>query len=258
LGGVLPEVAMVKPAPRERSPKLGETTEPSEPGMEEDRAAMSVTRSHRSAASVALRAATLYERAGAEEDQRVLAECIALYHPDVHMTSSLNGITVRTHGRDELRRVIVEAMSDNRRYRHLNTEVVVDEAERALLRTTLLVLQGDRSLVAVPVQWRIRLRDGLISESHGAESPAEDQPNWAPLGSTYSLGGEILGRWGDEQLLARLYDGRPLELPAPEELDDEWEVGDQLMVFFVDEAVVGWYLPDKQLGIDFSDLSDDA
>jgi hypothetical protein len=219
---------------------------------------MSVTRSHRSAASVALRAATLYERAGAEEDQRVLAECIALYHPDVHMTSSLNGITVRTHGRDELRRVIVEAMSDNRRYRHLNTEVVVDEAERALLRTTLLVLQGDRPLVAVPVQWRIRLRDGLISESHGAESPAEDQPNWAPLGSTYSLGGEIGGRWGDELRLARRDAGRPLELPAPEELDDEWEVGDQLMVFFVDEAVVGWYLPDKQLGIDFSDLSADA
>ena len=63
---------------------------------------------------------------------------------------------------------------------------------------------------------------------------------------------------GDEQLLARLYDGRPLELPAPEELDDEWEVGDQLMVFFVDEAVVGWYLPDKQLGIDFSEPSADA
>jgi hypothetical protein len=215
---------------------------------------MPLTRSHRSAASLALRAATLYERAGAEHDQRVLAACIALYHPDVHMTSSLNGITVRTHGRDELRRVIVEAMSDNRRYRHLNLEVVVDEGNRAVLRTTLLVLQGDRPLVAVPVQWRIRLRDGLISESHGAESAAEDQPNWAPLGSTYSLGGEILGRWGDEQLLARLYDGRPIELPAPEELDDEWEVGDQLMVFFVTEAVVGWYLPDKQLGIDFSDL----
>lgn len=210
--------------------------------------------SYRPAASVALRASLLYERAGAKRDERALADCIALYHPDVHMTSSLNGITVRTQGRDELRRVIVEAMSDNRRYRHLNTDVVVDEGERALLRTTLLVLQGDRPLVAVPVQWRIRLRDGLISESHGAESPAEDQPNWAPLGSTYSLGGEILGRWGDEQLLARLYDGRPLELPAPEEVDDEWEVGDQLMVFFENEGVVGWYLPDKQLGIDFSDL----
>jgi SnoaL-like protein len=246
----LPEVPPVKPAPRERFPKLGEGPELSE----KISAAMPLTRSHPSAASIALRAATLYERAGAEQDQTVLAECIALYHRDVHMTSSLNGITVRTHGRDELRRVIVEAMSDNRRYRHLNTEVVVDEGERALLRTTLLVLQGDRPLVAVPVQWRIRLRDGLISESHGAESPPEDQPNWAPLGSTYSLGGEILGPWGDGQLLARLYDGRPLELPAPEELDDEWEVGAQLMVFFVNEAVVGWYLPDKQLGVDFSNL----
>jgi SnoaL-like domain len=217
-------------------------------------AAMPLTRSHRSAASIALRAATLYERAGAEQDQRVLAECISLYHPDVHMTSSVNGITVRTHGRSELRRVIVEAMGDNRRYRHLNTEVVVDEGDRAVLRTTLVVLQGDRPLVAVSVEWRIRLRDGLISESHGSESPAEDQPNWAPLGSTYSLGGEIVGRWGDEHVLARLYDGRPLELAAPQEFDDAWEVGDQLMVFFVNEAVVGWYLPDKQRGIDFSDL----
>jgi len=220
---------------------------------------MPVIRSpHRLAASLALRASMLYERAGAERDQGLLAECIALYHPEVHMSSSLNGITVRTHGRDELRRVIVEAMSDNRRYRHLSTEVVVDEDDRAVLRTTLLVLQGDRPLVAVPVEWKMRLRDGLISESHGSERRPEDHPNWAPLGSTYSLGGEILARWGDQQLLARLYDGRPLELPAPEELDDEWEVGNPLMVFFENETVVGWYLPDKQFGVDLRQPSDTA
>ena len=143
-----------------------------------------------------------------------------------------------------------ELMSDNRRYRNLNTEVVVDEGDRAVLRTTLLVLQDDRPLIAAPLDWKIGLRDGLISESHITAPPPEDQPNWAPLGSTLSFGGEILARWGDEQLLARLYDGRPIELPAPEELDDEWDVGDQIMVFFENEAVVGWYLPDKQVGLD--------
>jgi SnoaL-like protein len=215
---------------------------------------MPVIRSpHRLAASLALRASVLYERAGAERNRALLTESLALYHPDVHMTSRLNTVTVRTHGRDEMRRAIVEAMSDNRRYRHLNTEVVVDEGDRAVLRTTLVVLQGDRPLVAVPVEWKIRLRDGLISESHGSAPSAVEQPIWAPLGCTLSLGGEILGGWGDGQVLARLYDGRPIELPAPEELDDEWEVGDELMVFFENEAVVGWYLPDKQRGLDMRD-----
>jgi hypothetical protein len=41
-----------------------------------------------------------------------------------------------------------------------------------------------------------------------------------------------------------------VELPAPGEVDDEWDVGDQLMVFFDNDAVVGWYLPEKQLGVD--------
>ena len=58
---------------------------------------------------------------------------------------------------------------------------------------------------------------------------------------------------GDGQILARLYDGRPLELPVPTELDDEWEVGDQLMVFFENEAVAGWYLPDSQFGVYLTD-----
>ena len=208
---------------------------------------------HRLPASLALRASGLYERAGAERDHSLLAESLSLYHPEVHMTSCLNTVTVRTHGRDEMRRAVVEAMSDNRRYRHLNTEVVVDEGDRAVLRTTLVVLQGDRPLVAVPVEWKIRLRDGLISESHGSALPAVKHPIWAPLGSTLSLGGEVLGGWGDGLLLARLRDGRPLELPAPEELDDEWEVGDELMVFFENEAVVGWYLPDRQRGLDMRD-----
>jgi hypothetical protein len=207
--------------------------------------------SHRLAVSLALRAAVLYERAGAERErhQELLDECMALYHPDVHMTSALNTVTVRTHGRHELSRAMAEAMGDDRRYLHLNTEVVVDEHDRAVLRTNLVVLQGDRPLVALPVEWKMRLRDGLISESHGSAPPAVDEPSWAPLGSTLSLAGEILGGWGDGLLLGRLHDGRPIELPAPEELDDEWEVGDQLMVFFENEAVVGWYLPDKQLGL---------
>ncbi len=218
---------------------------------------MSLIRSpHRLAASLAIRASMVYERAGIERNEAVLDECIALYHPDVHMTSSLNGITVRTHGRAELRSAILEAMGDRRRYRHLNTVVVVDEGDRAILRTTLLMLQGDRPLVAVPVEWKIKLRDGLIAESHGAEGPPEDLPNWAPLGSTYSLGAEILAGWGDGLLLARLYDGRPVELSAPAEVDDRWEVGDPLMVFFEHEVVVGWYLPDKQFGVAFGHRGD--
>ena len=211
---------------------------------------------HRMAASVGLRATLLFERAGAQRDMGVLDECLEFYHPDVHMTWSGNGVTVRTHGRAELRRVLLESMSDNRRYRHLNPEVMLDEPDRAVVRTTLLTLQGDHPLVAGLVDWTTVLREGLIAESHGAESPLKNQPIWAPLGSTYSVGAEILSPWGETQLLVRLYDGRPLELPAPEELDDAWDVGDQVMVFLENETVLGWYMPDKQLGIDLSDPGD--
>jgi hypothetical protein len=213
---------------------------------------------YRLAASLALRSSVLLERAGAERDLGLIAEWVALHHPEIHMTTSLPGITVRTHGRDQLHRAIVEAMNDNRRYRFFNPKVIVDEDDHADLRTTLLMLQGDHPLVGYPLEWKVGVRDGLISENHGAAPPPEDQPNWAPLGSTLSLGGEILARWGDEQLLARLYDGRPIELPAPEELDEVWEVGDALMVFFDNEAVVGWYLPDKQIGIDLREPGDIA
>ena len=44
---------------------------------------------------------------------------------------------------------------------------------------------------------------------------------------------------------------RPVELLAPAELEGDWEVGDQVMVFYVDQTVAGWYLSDKQLGVDF-------
>jgi hypothetical protein len=227
--------------------------------MKENRKAMTATHSpYRLAASLALRSSMLYERAGAERDKRLLDERIALYHPEVHMTSCVAGITVRIHGRDELHRVTAELMSDNRRYRNLNTEVLVDEGDRAVLRTTLLALQDERPLLTAPLEWKVALRDGLISESHLAATPPEDQHNWAPLGSTLSHGGEILARWDDGQLLARLYDGRSIELPAPEELDHGWEVGDPIMVFFEKEDVVGWYLPDTQLGLDLRGSGDTA
>jgi hypothetical protein len=156
---------------------------------------VSVIRSpYRLAASLALRSSMLYERAGAERDQGLLEERMALYHPEVHMTSFVAGVTVRVQGRDELRRVTDELMSDNRSYQNLNTEVVVDEGDRAVLRTTLVMLQDDRPLITLPIEWKIKLRDGLISESHVLAPPAEDHPNWAPLGSTLSFAGEILAR----------------------------------------------------------------
>ena len=142
---------------------------------------------------------------------------------------------------------MVESMGDRRRYRHLNTVVAVDEDDRALLRTTLLMLPRRPAAGGRPRGLEDQARTA-IAKYTVLEPPPEDLPNWAPLGSTYSLGAEILGGWGDGLLLARLYDGRPLELSAPAEIDDRWEVGDPLMVFFEHEVVVGWYLPDKQFG----------
>ena len=56
--------------------------------------------------------------------------------------------------------------------------------------------------------------------------------------------------WGDNGLLVRLYDGRAQELPAPDELSDQWKVGDPVLVFFDGRDVLGWYLPESQIGVD--------
>jgi hypothetical protein len=67
---------------------------------------------------------------------------------------------------------------------------------------------------------------------------------------TGSLSGLVIGRWADDQALARLADGRVFELPAPAEVSD-FDVGDRVDVY-MDESgtVVGWYLPDRGHGVD--------
>jgi hypothetical protein len=60
----------------------------------------------------------------------------------------------------------------------------------------------------------------------------------------------VIGRWAHDQVLIRLDDGRVFEAPAPDEVSG-FDVGDRVDLY-VDSAgtAVGWYLPDKQQGVD--------
>jgi DNA-binding CsgD family transcriptional regulator len=59
----------------------------------------------------------------------------------------------------------------------------------------------------------------------------------------------VLGR--KEGLVLRLRDGRDLEVPVPERLRGRVEVGASAIVYFDQrDRVVGWYLPDEELGVD--------
>ena len=62
--------------------------------------------------------------------------------------------------------------------------------------------------------------------------------------------GRVIGRWADDQVLLQLEDSRVFEAPAPAEVCD-FEVGDRVLVYFDgDSGPAGWYLPDKQQGVD--------
>jgi hypothetical protein len=62
--------------------------------------------------------------------------------------------------------------------------------------------------------------------------------------------GRVIGRWSDDKVLIRLDDGRVFEAPAPEEVRD-FDVGDRVDLYFdPDGTPVGWYLTDKQQGVD--------
>lgn len=201
------------------------------------------------ASSWVLQTFALYERALASGDTKLVDRCLDRYAEDTDLTGSLMGISVRTHGREELRAAIISSIRAGTRHRHLELEVVTDDPDRIVVRGTFVSLVGDTPLIAVPAEWDVRLRDGLISTMRVIElDPA--RPAWTPLGPIPGFAGEVVASWGDNGLLARLDDGRAQELPTPDELSDQWEVGDPVLVFFDGRDVLGWYLPLRLIGVD--------
>ena len=60
----------------------------------------------------------------------------------------------------------------------------------------------------------------------------------------------MIGRWADDKVLIRLDDGRVFEAPVPADVSD-FDVGDRADLYFDrDGRVTGWYLPERQQGVD--------
>lgn len=201
------------------------------------------------AADQLLRLWELYE-AITQGDKRCIDAYLERCDPHVEVIASAVGSVVRTHGREELRRLLEQTAAGETRHRFLNVEVVEDGPDRAVVRTALLVLQGDAPLLAVPIEHTTEFRAGRMLRLQSLERrPDAVAADWAPLGSTVSTAGEILVRWGDECVLVRLRDGRPIELPLPAG-GLEVAAGEAVMVFFEAGRPVGWYLPDRMVGVD--------
>lgn len=192
----------------------------------------------------------LYDRAVASGDAELVDRCLERYAEDADLTVSLMGISVRTHGWEQLRATILSAISTGTRHCHVELEVVTDDdPDRVVVRGTFLSLVGDTPLIAVPAEWEVQMRDGVISSMRVIELDTA-RPAWTPLGPIPSYAGEVVTRWGDNGLLARLYDGRAQELPVPDELSDQCKVGDPVLVYFEGRDVLGWYLPESMIGVD--------
>lgn len=176
---------------------------------------------------------------------------LACFDPSIEMTASIGGITVRTSGPNELRSVNLNSLEAGMTHRHLSPVVTCESREAATVAYEFLILEHGYPVGAVAAETEFAVRDGLITRM-GIRERARGtacRPVWAPLGPTLSVAGEIVWR-GEDHLLVKLYNGRAMQFESPKEVTAEWEVGDPVMVFFEGDRPLGWYLPDRQLGVD--------
>jgi DNA-binding CsgD family transcriptional regulator len=71
------------------------------------------------------------------------------------------------------------------------------------------------------------------------------------IGATSAVNATVAGMNGKAALVLRLQDDRELEVPVVEQIRDRVGVGAAAIAYFdPHDRVVGWYLPDMELGVD--------
>lgn len=204
------------------------------------------------AAEVLCRTYELYTAALATRDPALAEQCAANYHPAAQMSATVAGRSALWTGREGIRTSIREGLADGTTQRHVDYEVVEDGATHAVVRSTFVVSQDGKVLIAVRCEDDVVLRDGLIIglRIRQLPDPQGEPPPWLPLGPHTGAVGEIVALWEDSTILVRLYDGRVIELPLTEAIAAHSGVGQTVIVYSLDGAALGWYLPDAKLGVD--------
>ena len=204
----------------------------------------------------AVRALELYNGAMAERSKEALDAYLGCFHREMELTASLSGLTFAVSGVGELRAALENLFAGGLSYECRDIQVVSEEQDRVVTHYTRAGLQDGIPLAEAEVEAEFAFEGELIVRMAAGERgrPAEIPVAWAALGSTPSFAGEIVAHWAEEELLVRLRDGREVELPSPPEAQGQWEVGGPVLVYFDGKAPLGWYLPDRQFGVDFREV----
>lgn len=194
----------------------------------------------------------MYDAAMAVRTKEAVDAYLGCFRSEMGFTAAYGGMSLAVSGVEELRAAIENLFAAGLSHVHRDVRVVRGEPDRAVAHYTRLISQDGTPLIEVEIECDVAFQGELIRRMAIRErGPPGDAPVlWAPLGSTPSFGGEIVGHWADEKLLVRLRDGRECELPAPADADGQWNIGDPVIVFFEGPAPLGWYLPERQLGVD--------
>ena len=189
----------------------------------------------------------------AEHTDEAVNGYLGCFHREMELMVSASGMSAVVSGVGELRAVLENLFAAGLSHEARDVRVVSEKQNSAITRYTRVVFQDGTPLTEAEVETAFEFRDGLIRRMAIEERgrPTETPATWAPLGSTPAFAGEIVGRWGEEKLLVRLRDGREVELPCPPEAEGQWEIGDSVLVYFDGTAPLGWYLPDRQFGVDY-------
>jgi DNA-binding CsgD family transcriptional regulator len=76
----------------------------------------------------------------------------------------------------------------------------------------------------------------------------------ARIGAASALSATVADLRRKDRLMLRLQDGRDLEVPLLEQVRDGAQVGATAIVYYDERSrIVGWYLPDQELGVDLRD-----
>ena len=88
--------------------------------------------------------------------------------------------------------------------------------------------------------------------SPNGDTPAPDElPEEDRIAAASAVTATVEAVKPNGEAVLRLQDGRDLEVPVIDQIRDRVEVGAAIIAYFDQrERVVGWYLPDEELGVD--------
>ena len=204
------------------------------------------------------RALELSDAALALGTEEAIAAYLACFHSEVDLTAACGGMDVAVSGIGELRTATENLISSGVSYSHRDWRVVSERSDRVVTHYVRVLRKQGAAHLEVEVESEVAFEGDLIRRMAVKEraEPGDRPAPWAPLGSTPSSAGEIVAHWADEKLLVRLRDGRETEVPLPADADGLWDIGDPVIVFFDGAALLGWYLPERQFGVDLRGSGD--